>query len=85
MSKSSGSSGGNTEDRKEGKKKKTRKRTKSTRAVDHTLAARWVQEQILTELPELGYVPESLIERILKTAHRYYIEQGYKTIRLADK
>ena len=84
MSKKDIDSPGGKEKRKGGKKT-PRRRNRSKQTVDHAIVARWVQEQILTEIPELGYLAESLIERILKTAHRYYIEQGYKTIRLSDK
>ncbi len=79
--KDTGSSGG---DKKEAKAKTTRRR-KTTNVVNHVIVARWIQEQLLDEVPEVGVIPESLIERILKTSHRYYIKQGYKTIKLADK
>ncbi len=65
------------------KKKTTRRRTTST--VNHVLVARWVQEQIYNEIPEVGYIPEALIERILKMSHKYYIQQGFASIKLVDK
>lgn len=58
---------------------------KSVCTVDHSIVARWVQEQILKEIPELGYLSESLVERILKAAHKYYIQQGFTSIKLSDK
>jgi len=66
-------------------KKEEKTCRKSIHVVDHSIVARWVQEQILTDLPELGYLSEKLIERILKTAHKYYIQQGFTSIKLADK
>lgn len=59
------------------------KKHKTTVNYDHL--ARWVQEQMLKDIPELGYISEHLIERIIKTAHKYYIQQGYVSIKLADK
>lgn len=76
--------GGAGDKKKEPAKKKTRRR-KSTSTVNHALVARWVQEQLYEDCPELGIVPEALIERILKTSHRYYIQQGFSSIKLADK
>jgi uncharacterized protein YacL (UPF0231 family) len=58
---------------------------KLTCTIDHSIVARWVQEQILSDIPELGYLSESLIERILKTAHKYYIQQGFTSIKLSEK
>lgn len=71
----------------DGKKKETPKkpRRRSTSTVNHALVARWVQEQLYSEIPELGIVSEALIERILKTSHRYYIQQGFSSIKLSDK
>ena len=40
---------------------------------------------VLAEIPELGYLSESLIQRILKTAHKYYIQQGFTSIKLSEK
>lgn len=68
-----------------GEQKKEEKTKKTTKVIDHAIVARWVQEQILHDLPEIGYLSESLIERILKTSYKYYTQQGYKTIKLADK
>lgn len=62
-----------------------RPRRRSTSTVNHALVARWVQEQLYNEVPELGIVSEALIERILKTSHRYYIQQGFSSIKLVDK
>ena len=68
-----------------GEQKKEEKTRKATNVVDHSVVARWVQEQLLKDIPELGYLSESLIERILKMAHKYYIQQGFTSIKLADK
>ena len=64
---------------------KKEKSKKTAKVIDHEAVARWVQEQILHDVPELGYLSESLIERILKTSYKYYTQQGYTTIKLADK
>jgi len=73
----------NTNGPSEGKKEEKIKRV--AKVIDHEAVARWVQEQILHDVPELGYLSESLIERILKTSYKYYTQQGYTTIKLADK
>ncbi len=65
-------------------KKKRLRRPKPRKIVNHELAARWIQEQILEEIPELGYVSDKLIERVLKLEHRYYAEKGYKQIKFTD-
>lgn len=67
------------------KKKKATKRRKQAKTVNHSITARAVQEQLLNNIPELGYVPESLIETILRLSHKYYITQGFSSIKLADK
>lgn len=72
-----------SEKQKKGKKLESESKSKAT--VNYNLLSRWVQEQILKDVPELGYVSEHLIERILRTGHKYYIEQGYISIKLADK
>ena len=69
----------------DGEKKEEKVSKKSTHVVDHSIVARWVQEQILAEIPELGYLSESLIQRILKTAHKYSIQQGFTSIKLSEK
>lgn len=70
------------------KDEKPRKRLRKPRprkTVNHELAARWVQEQLLDVIPELGYISERLIERILRLEHRYYSEKGYKQIKFTDE
>jgi hypothetical protein len=67
------------------KKKSTRRCRRTTSTVNHALVARWIQEHLYSEVPELGIVSEALIERILKASHRYYIQQGFSSIKLADK
>jgi len=74
-----GNTNGPSDEKKEEKVKKT------TKVIDHEIVARWVQEQILHDVPELGYLSEVLIERILKTSYRFYTQQGFTTIKLADK
>jgi ribosomal protein S25 len=73
---------GSEKQKEENRKPDSEKKRKAT--VNYDLLARWVQEQVLKDVPELGYVSEHLIERILKTAHKYYIQQGYTSIKLAD-
>lgn len=64
--------------------KKRLRRSRARKTVNHELAARWIQEQLLDVVPELGYISERLIERILQLEHRYYIEKGYKQIKFTD-
>ena len=66
-------------------KKKRLRRPKPRKIVNHELAARWIQEQILEQIPELGYVSDKLIERIIKLEHKYYIKKGYKQIKFTDR
>jgi hypothetical protein len=66
-------------------KKKISKTKKNPEQVDHTAASRWIQEELLKCIPELGYVSESLIERILKLEHKFYICRGYTAIRYASE
>ena len=68
---------------KEPKKRLRRPRVRKT--VNHEFAARWVQEHVLDEIPELGYISEKLIERILRLEHRYYTKKGYKQIKFTDE
>lgn len=74
---------GSSDNEKKETKKKSRRSTAST--VNHALVARWIQEQIMNEVPEVGYLPEALIERVLRMSHRYYIQQGFASIKLANK
>ncbi len=67
------------------KKNTTTKRRRPTSVVNHSITSRWIQEQLLDEIPQLGYVPESLIELILKMSHKYYVQQGFSSIKLSDK
>lgn len=66
-------------------KKKRLRKMRPRKAVNHELAARWIQEQILDQIPEIGYVSDKLIERVLRLEHRYYAEKGYKQIKFTDK
>lgn len=70
---------------KKSKKPAPKKRRKQATTVNHAVTARAVQEQLLNDIPQLGYVPESLIETILKLSHKYYIAQGFSSVKLADK
>jgi len=65
-------------------KKRIPKIKKGPEPVDHTAASRWIQEELVKQIPELGFVSESLIERILKLEHKYYILKGYTAIKYAD-
>jgi hypothetical protein len=64
-------------------KQKGKKRQEN--AVDHATASRWIQEEILKQIPELGYVSERLIERILRLEHKFYIQKGCTSIRYVDE
>ena len=72
-----------------GDNKKPQAKKKSTRrksgTVEHSVTARWIQEKLMDEIPELGCVSDSLIETILKMSHEYYIKQGYSSVKLSDK
>jgi len=65
-------------------KKRASKTKKGPEQVDHTAASRWIQEELWKQIPELGCVNESLIERILKLEHKYYILKGYTAIKYVD-
>ncbi len=75
--------GGADDKKKKGLPKKPKRRQTST--VNQALVARWVQEQLYNEVPELGIVSEALIERILKMSHKYYVQQGFSSIKLVNK
>lgn len=63
-------------------KKKAKKRVPRKRKgiVNHATTARWIQEQLLEALPELGYISEKLIEKILKLEHKRYISLGHTRV-----
>jgi len=63
------------------KKRSKRKQPQPQVAIaDHVMTARWIQEQLLEELPELGLLSEKLIERILRLEHRRYLSLGHTRI-----
>lgn len=63
-----------------GKKKKTTNKRKRKGVVDHAITARWIQEQLQRQIPELGMVSDALIEKILKLEHKRYIMMGYSRL-----
>lgn len=68
------------------KKPQAKKRTRrKSGTVEHSITARWIQEKLLNDIPQLGCVSDSLIETVLKLSHEYYIKQGYSSVKLSDK
>ena len=67
------------DNKKDGAKKKVVRR-KRKGVVDHAMTARWIQEQLLVDIPELPLMSERLIERILKLEHKRYIAMGHTRV-----
>lgn len=61
-------------------KKRSRRKQPQVVTADHVATARWIQEQLVEELPELGILSEKLIERILRLEHRRYLSLGHTRI-----
>lgn len=67
------------------KRRLKKKRSRARKTVEHELAARWIQDQVLEDIPELGYISDKLIEKILRLEHQYYVSKGYKQIKFDDE